>query len=118
VLTPSSFEALEPHAHHSENTHLIVKGELTMWNTKESRRIGIYKVGRDISVPADMCYRAEAGAEGCIFIEGHKDLSPTSAERFEDKGMIAKTPAGNMTDNGKARIPCTLGRCHWSNDRW
>ena len=78
-----------------------------MWITKESLKCGPHKVGKEIGVPANMCYRAEAGAEGCIFIEGHKDLSPTSADRFERKGMITETPVGDMTANGKKKIPCT-----------
>ena len=118
MLTLSSYRALTPHAHNSKNTHLIVQGELTIWNIKELRKYGPYKVGESPTVEANTCYRAEAGAEGCIFIEGHKDLSPTSAKRFEDLGTITKTPVGDMTDNGKEPPPCTHGRCHLSNGRW
>lgn len=118
MLTSTSSHVLEPHAHNSLNTHFIVSGELTVWKTKEARPIKTYRAGDPpFEVTANTCYRAAAGKEGCIFVEGHKDLSPTSAKRFEDKGMITRTPAGDMVDNRKDQILCTHGRCHWSHDK-
>lgn len=40
--------------------------------------------GTPIEVPmvAGVKYFAEAGPEGCIFVEGHQVLSPTTAKRF------------------------------------
>ena len=81
---------------------------------KEGPELGTYKAGDFAEIEANKCYRAVAGAKGCTFVEGHKDLSPTSAERFERMGMLTETPTGRMKDTGKAMINCTRGRCHWS----
>jgi hypothetical protein len=80
--------------------------------------MGTYKAGNRIDIRAGHCYRAEAGANGCVFIEGHKDLSPTSADRFERLNSIVRTPNGNLKSNGKAQKDCTRGQCHWSYNEW
>jgi hypothetical protein len=115
------YEKLMPHAHNSSNTHFIVEREMTMFYTKEADMkegpvLGTYNTGDFVEIKAKKCYRAEAGVKGCTFVEGHKDLSPTSAKRFERMGMLTKTPTGGMKDTGEVMINCTHERCHWSDN--
>ena len=47
-----------------------------------------------MTLPADVDYRGEAGEDGCVFVEGHTVLSPTTAERFLMRGTIVVTREG------------------------
>jgi hypothetical protein len=55
---------------------------MTVWNMRDGKKLGTFDVGDLIPVSAHTCYRAEMGAKGSTFVEGHKDLSPTSMKRF------------------------------------
>lgn len=97
-------DRLNPHVHHSHNIHRIVAGELTitlmlnetavdpnapkMTITARTRRTE----DKEIIVEPGQWYRGEPGPEGCIFIEGHRMLSPTTEKRFCERGDIFKKP--------------------------
>lgn len=58
------------------------------------------------------------GACGCIFVEGHKNLSPTRAKRFGMWGVMTETTRELMETNGKSPVDFSRGRCHWSYDEY
>jgi len=41
-------------------------------------------------MPAMTNYVGQAGPEGCVYVEGHKCLSPTTAKRFVHRGTFVK----------------------------
>ncbi|KAH9831912.1 hypothetical protein Tdes44962_MAKER08858 [Teratosphaeria destructans] len=99
VLRPHG--RLNYHGHHSRNTHFIVNGTLniarannpnsafvpwTRWQTHGPRTFA--------NMPRIATYIGEAGAEGCTFVEGHAQLSPTTADRFAARGTIVPVPRG------------------------
>lgn len=86
--------------------HYITKGEMTAWRTKPSQKLGIFRKGDTLTVQPGVCYRALAGEEGCKFVEGHRDLSPTTAKRFEDRGLLKKLANGKMVDNRFKQMQC------------
>lgn len=84
-------EKLNPHSHHSDNTHLIVSGSLFIGvPTNHESTFIKFSAGQYIPVPADFGYRAVAGARGCTFVEGHRRLSVGTAERFVTKGAMKR----------------------------
>lgn len=95
-------DRLNPHVHHSRNTHLIVKGRLTITTMHgpayDYQYVSINRIDadnpdlgqREFTVNPGQWYRGEAGRDqSCIFIEAHKILSPGTAERFERRGDIS-----------------------------
>jgi hypothetical protein len=48
----------------------------------------------------------------------HKDLSPTSAERFVKWESFIKMDTGGLKDNGLDAVNCTHGQCHLSAGKW
>ncbi|RDW65496.1 hypothetical protein BP5796_10188 [Coleophoma crateriformis] len=135
-VSTNSLEAwqwLEPHGHNSDNTHLVVTGELTLWpraahhSCPDSGEIlhredmeGEYKFrevpccaqtygpGEYVDIDAMECYTAYAGPDGCTFVEGMKSLSPTSATRFFLRGMIkpAVPGTGELSITANAPLSC------------
>ncbi|KAK4580002.1 hypothetical protein LTR86_000204 [Recurvomyces mirabilis] len=88
---------LQEHRHSSHNTHEIIRGSLKadkMHKGSPTFRAIFQLVGKVINMPAHVDYQGEAGPDGCIFVEGHKVLSPTTAERFEARGTIVKASKG------------------------
>ncbi|KAH9831910.1 hypothetical protein Tdes44962_MAKER08856 [Teratosphaeria destructans] len=87
---------LNQHLHHSDNVHLITKGSISIsaardgqaWLRSKSKR------GDCISVDRGVNHVGEPGPEGCIFVEGHKDLSPNTADRFRGRGTIVPVTEG------------------------
>ena len=87
------------HRHHSPNTHLILEGGLNIGKTGSGHPKapwlfnGGHKRGRgkNVVMDAGSWYRGLAGNHGCKFVEGHELLSPTSATRFESRGVITQT---------------------------
>ena len=59
-------------------------------------------------MPAHVDYEDTADPEGCTFVEGHKVLSPTTAERFEKRGTIVKA-----TESTPGAFPVT-GKSLWA----
>lgn len=43
--TDYSYKVLRPHAHNSSNIHYIVKGEMTVWNSKDGTKFGTFGPG-------------------------------------------------------------------------
>ncbi|KAK3678621.1 hypothetical protein LTR78_001919 [Recurvomyces mirabilis] len=88
---------LQEHRHSSHNTHEIIRGSLKadkMHKGSPTFRAIFQLVGKVINLPAHVDYQGEAGLDGCDFVEGHMVLSPTTAERFEARGMIVKASKG------------------------
>ena len=90
-------DRLLDHSHHSKNTHLIVSGSIDIGKSRDGdfkfRRI-TYGPGDWVPLSSDVEYRGEAGDEGCVFVEGHGVLSPTTADRFEGRGTIVRVREG------------------------
>ncbi|KAH8164059.1 hypothetical protein CIB48_g4211 [Xylaria polymorpha] len=84
-------DRLAEHSHHGESTHHVVTGDLRFQRTREPRLL--YEIstapGAKIQdhVPPKTRYKATS-REGCTFAEGHKCLSPESAERFISRGTL------------------------------
>ena len=79
------------------NTHLIVSGSIDIGKARDNdfklRRV-TYGPGDRVTLPRDVDYRGEAGDDGCVFVEGHTLLSPTTAERFWQRGTIVVVSEG------------------------
>ncbi|KAF2968515.1 hypothetical protein GQX73_g5046 [Xylaria multiplex] len=86
-------DRIDPHSHHGLNTHLVIKGDLYIQRQghrgiRERYVISSFRGGtRQDLVPPNTTYSG-ASSGGCTFIEGHKCLSPQSAERFIDRGTL------------------------------
>lgn len=87
------------HRHHSNNTHFIIAGSIAIARSRddEPRTRGADKgPGEWVTLPRNVDYIGEAGEDGCTFVEGHTLLSPTTAERYFQRGTIicadAETP--------------------------
>lgn len=103
-------QVLNPHQHHSRNTHLIVEGSLTLRqvgdlsgnhdddkkNMKKRpcrpKKLTISNNGTDprfATVPAHVVYDGKpSDGKNCLFVEGHTCLSPSTALRFMNKGTL------------------------------
>lgn len=95
VLVPpehSGQSQLGRHKHHSQNTHLILRGQLTLTfdngetitldaNSRDPRR-------KEMKVAPGIWYWGVAGPNGATFVEGHSDLSPTTERRFKGRGNL------------------------------
>lgn len=96
AISQFPIDRLNRHGHHGLNTHLILKGDLTLERIKYSDyerapvdRIRISADGplREAAVGAGDIYLGTT-ERGCEFVEGHRCLSPTTALRFFDRGTI------------------------------
>jgi hypothetical protein len=90
-LSGIAIDRLNDHQHHSRNTHLVVSGSIAVGLARDNEfrlRSTTYGPGGWIDVDANVAYRGEAGDEGCVFVEGHQQLSPTTADRFLRRGTI------------------------------
>jgi hypothetical protein len=89
---PCRPDRLKCHSHHGEQTHVIVQGDLDLEivggaaprHIKISTARGAAKEG---IVPPNVTYKATSDG-GATFIEGHKYLSPRTAERFIARGTL------------------------------
>ncbi|TKA26887.1 hypothetical protein B0A50_04333 [Salinomyces thailandicus] len=85
-------EGLRPHKHVSLNTHLVVSGSIQVGQTRQDdfrfRHNKPHFAGAWITLPVDVCYKGQTGSEGCVFVEGHKLISPDTAKRFLGRGTI------------------------------
>ena len=90
-------DRLQTHHHNSRNTHLIIAGSVDIGKARDEqfkfRRV-TYGPGEWVDLPSGIDYRGEAGDQGCVFVEGHTVLSPTTAERFERRRDIKRVPEG------------------------
>ena len=53
-------------------------------------------MGQWADMPRRAFYRGEAGPDGCDFVEGHQLLSPTTADRFEQRQTIVEVAEGTL----------------------
>lgn len=95
---------LNEHRHSTQNTHLIVKGELQIGYTINHtpcpenasfrfRKVQNMKPGAWFKVSSNVDNKSEkAGPQGCEFVEGHKELSPATADRFAARLMWPNRP--------------------------
>lgn len=104
------------HGHSGPNTHLIVAGSLQFENStgksKYCRSLEdvvenpkLVKIvldeadptaRKELHVPGHNFYKA-VSAEGASFVEGHRSLSPQTAERFIDRGTLRIVPDEGTT---------------------
>lgn len=94
---PNGFpDRLNIHGHHGVNTHLIVSGDLTVRKIKQFHgqvSVPVLTISTDPGAPREA---ATVGDEmywgtterGCVFVEGHRCLSPATANRFMDRGTL------------------------------
>ncbi|KAI0857781.1 hypothetical protein F4860DRAFT_517472 [Xylaria cubensis] len=84
-------DRLNEHSHHSESTHFVISGDLRIQRTYGPRLL--YEISdekgakRQDHVLPKTRYRATS-RRGCTFVEGHRCLSPESAERFISRGTL------------------------------
>lgn len=95
----SSGRILGCHSHHSRNTHFIVQGRVRFYLNCDTNRIdrsnpectiAVGSTRRHFDVQPGLNYLAIAGNEHseARFVEGHEILSPTTRDRFLDRGDI------------------------------
>lgn len=96
AISQFPIDRLNRHGHHGLNTHLILKGDLTLERIKYSHyqrqpveKIQISAEGpmKEAAVGPGDIYQGST-EKGCEFVEGHRCLSPTTALRFFDRGTI------------------------------
>ncbi|KAI0099840.1 hypothetical protein GGR51DRAFT_576051 [Nemania sp. FL0031] len=120
-------DRLATHSHHGESTHRVISGDLCirrnvtekrrrsylagnngLYATREHGGHSVYEISsapgsnRQDRVQPNIKYSATSKT-GCTFVEGHKCLSPESAERFLARGTL------EVTDNRR--------RCGYFPDR-
>ncbi|KAI9047203.1 hypothetical protein LZ554_008657 [Drepanopeziza brunnea f. sp. 'monogermtubi'] len=83
------------HKHHSENTHLVLTGEISIYQQYLDGENPIPKSNRLLhkggiaDMKANMAYGATTTRKGgSTFVEGHKVLSPTTRNRYITRGTI------------------------------
>jgi hypothetical protein len=88
----------------------------TAW-TVEGKTFGGHRYGKDqdILVSALKFYHAQAGFDGCTFIEGYQILSPDAAERFLQRGMFRKATVEDKQGDIVWAVRRTSGRLDYSN---
>ncbi|KAI0445805.1 hypothetical protein F4803DRAFT_547846 [Xylaria telfairii] len=103
-------DRLGEHSHHGESTHNIIIGDLRVQRTQEPRLL--YEIStepgakRQDHVPPKTRYKATS-TQGCTFAEGHRCLSPESAERFISRGtlrVVNKRPHRSFPTNNQLGI--------------
>ncbi len=117
-------DRLLTHSHHGWNTHLIVEGDLSIESHEEASRGRPHRRSEISTAPgAETESVVRPGLpysgttrRGCRFVEGHRNLSPRSAERFVDRGTLLAVfggdvgdgyypqPWGRLTAPGQARV--------------
>ncbi|KAI1867281.1 uncharacterized protein JN550_007012 [Neoarthrinium moseri] len=101
---PSYIDRLNAHSHSGTNTHLIVDGDLR-FNVKRAQ--GGDLDSREACDSGDICYQHEfyvlekasysaTTTTGATFVEGHRCLSPTTAERFMGRGTLTARPVAEV----------------------
>jgi len=104
---------LNKHGHNNPNTHKVLFGGMKIVRPdSEAKYIQAASAGSSVPVAQDVCYIGVAGDKGCLFVEGHKLLSPTTAARFADRGTIVKCcedDAGAMETTDQVKIDCEHG---------
>ncbi|KAI1123903.1 hypothetical protein F5Y10DRAFT_269588 [Nemania abortiva] len=91
IADPTKPDRLETHSHHGSSTHMVVSGDLCIQRRQDDYRV--YEISsapgseRQDRVEPSVKYSATS-EEGCTFVEGHKCLSPESAERFISRGTL------------------------------
>jgi hypothetical protein len=94
-------DRLNDHSHSNMNTHLVTAGSILIYPVYEPQP-GNVLWGQAEELSADTAYYHDkekrvdpftryegyAGPNGCHFVEGHKVLSPTTADRFERRKDI------------------------------
>ncbi|RYC57882.1 hypothetical protein CHU98_g8337 [Xylaria longipes] len=84
-------DRLAEHSHHGESTHSVIAGDLRIQRSQQPHVV--YTISSDAGapkqdrVPPKLLYSATSRF-GCTFVEGHKCLSPESAERFISRGTL------------------------------
>ncbi|KAI8627847.1 hypothetical protein F5Y19DRAFT_486471 [Xylariaceae sp. FL1651] len=92
AINLANIDRIPLHSHHGENTHVIVTGDLCIENIDgEKRNFSEISTARgaakELIIKPNIKYRATS-KEGCSFVEGHRCLSPRTAERFIDRGTL------------------------------
>ena len=60
-----------PHSHGGLTTHLVLKGEMTLWYPNEAdREKKTYGPGSRIDVEADRVHEVWVGPQGCTYVIG------------------------------------------------
>ncbi|KAK0284216.1 hypothetical protein LTR35_005932 [Friedmanniomyces endolithicus] len=86
-------DRLNEHRHHSNNTHFVIQGSIVISKSRDSEpRFRDHEVFpySYVDLPRGVDYMGVAGKEGCIFVEGHKQLSPATADRFRIRKTLKK----------------------------
>ncbi|KAK0347307.1 hypothetical protein LTR91_010323 [Friedmanniomyces endolithicus] len=92
---------LNEHRHHSNNTHFVIDGSIIIGKSRDSemrfrpQTVLPYNL---VNLPRGVDYMGKAGEKGCIFVEGHKVLSPATADRFEERETIVKVAEGESME--------------------
>ncbi|KAI0008586.1 hypothetical protein F4779DRAFT_618464 [Xylariaceae sp. FL0662B] len=106
-------DRLLPHSHHSINIHLIVVGDLCIESYQNGRRnrfeiSSISTADQECVIQPNVVYKGTS-RHGCSFIEGHRSLSPRTAERFIDRGTLRAVELRR----GSCRLPETTTLKRW-----
>ncbi|KAK0255274.1 hypothetical protein LTR91_018894 [Friedmanniomyces endolithicus] len=92
---------LNEHRHHSNNTHFVIKGSIIIGKSHDSimrfRPVAVLPYNY-VNLPRCVDYMGTAGEKGCTFVEGHKVLSPATADRFFERKTIVKLTAGESME--------------------
>ncbi|KAH7138085.1 hypothetical protein B0J11DRAFT_574095 [Dendryphion nanum] len=91
ILAPGG--KLNPHSHHSHNTHYVISGLLSI-SKMNFKHVYHFEAGHEAKVTPGLTYHGVAGPEGCTFIEGHRRLSFDTAERFVARGALMRVDEG------------------------
>ncbi|KAK6067971.1 riboflavin kinase [Seiridium cupressi] len=90
------------HSHSGINTHLIRKGDLEFRMDSARGRPVTHVIDSDpsgskheLKVYRGRRYEATS-KRGAKFVEGHRSLSPATAERFMDRGTLLAVPKGKL----------------------
>ncbi|KAI1819940.1 hypothetical protein F4861DRAFT_96598 [Xylaria intraflava] len=92
-------DRLPAHYHHGESTHRVVKGDLRIH--RHNGDYSSYEISstpgaqRQDLVPPNTKYSGTS-KNGCSFVEGHRSLSPSTAERFIQRGTLRAVNNGGI----------------------
>ncbi|KAF4636857.1 hypothetical protein G7Y89_g1221 [Cudoniella acicularis] len=100
------------HTYQSENTHLVIIGQIEFHlDDRTARQKGHFKTSSPadglVTIQLGDIYRASlVNRETCRFVEGYRKLSVTTRDRFLERGTIEwrdrKTHAGPVQDDVEA----------------
>ncbi|TKA42363.1 hypothetical protein B0A54_06812 [Friedmanniomyces endolithicus] len=88
---------LNEHRHHSNNTHFVIDGSIIIGKSRDGEmrfRPQAVLPYNYVNLPRGVDYMGTAGEGGCIFVEGHKVLSPATAARFFERKTIVEVKEG------------------------